>query len=566
MAFAITQTCCNDATCVSVCPVNCIHPAPGEPDFGSTEMLYIDPRSCIDCGACADACPVDAVFPVDRLPQGQQEYAELNAAHFADPGAAGAADTTAATPVAAAGTPGGTGRGPIFHAWDEPSFERILPPDFPRLRVAVVGTGPAGMYAAEDLLLHTGAEVTLIDRLPVAGGLVRYGVAPDHPSTKKAGDAFARFHTHPRVRMHLGLEVGAHLTAEELAAHHDAVIYAVGASADRALGIPGEDRTGSLSATEFVSWYNGHPEVPADAVALDAERVIVVGNGNVALDVARLLVTDPEELAGTDIADHALAALRHSRVREVVLLGRRGPEHAAYTRSELLALRHVRGVELLVDDHDPRTGPAIDAAGPADKAAVLREVARGSVDWSLPPAGGRRVVLRFHSAPLGVQGGPEVRGVRVTDGAGESEIPAGTLLRAVGYRGVPVPGLPFDETTGTVPHDGGRVTGAPGTYVVGWIKRGPSGGIGANRACAAETVGTLLADAADGTLPAPAHPPKAFPRLARRRNRRLVDARGLAAIHRAEAARGHRDGRPRVKLTTVGELVAAARSRRRLPR
>ncbi|WP_330319596.1 FAD-dependent oxidoreductase [Streptomyces clavifer] len=549
MTYAITQTCCTDATCIAACPVNCIHPTPEEKDFGRTEMLFIDPKACIDCGACADACPVDAILPVESLTGAQKEYGAVNAAYFEDREPEPAVD------------------GPNFHAWSEPVFERSLPSDFAPLRIAVVGTGPAGMYAVEDLLLHTGAEVTLVDRLPVAGGLIRYGVAPDHPSTKKAGDAFARFHTHPRVRMFLGLDVGTDITPEELAAHHDAVVYAVGAGADRRLGIPGEDLPGSISATTFVSWYNAHPEVAPDAVGLSTERVVVVGNGNVAVDTARILVSDPDTLAAGDIAAHALDALRSGGVREVVLLGRRGPAEAAYTRPELLALKHLPGVELVVDDHDPRTGAAIDAAGPGDKAAVLRGVTRAKVDWSLAPAAGRRIVIRFHSAPVEVLGDDGVRAVRVTGGAGGTEIPAGTLLRAVGHRGVPVAGLPFDETTGTIPHESGRVTGLPGTYVVGWIKRGPSGGIGANRTCSAETVGTLLADAVSGALPAPEHGPKAFHRLVRRRNRRIVDARGLAGIERAERALGAREGRPRVKLATVPELVAAARAGRwKLPR
>ncbi|MER6236669.1 FAD-dependent oxidoreductase [Streptomyces clavifer] len=549
MTYAITQTCCTDATCIAACPVNCIHPTPEEKDFGRTEMLFIDPKACIDCGACADACPVDAILPVESLTGAQKEYGAVNAAYFED-----------REPEPAVG-------GPNFHAWSEPVFERSLPSDFAPLRIAVVGTGPAGMYAVEDLLLHTGAEVTLVDRLPVAGGLIRYGVAPDHPSTKKAGDAFARFHTHPRVRMFLGLDVGTDITPEELAAHHDAVVYAVGAGADRRLGIPGEDLPGSISATTFVSWYNAHPEVAPDAVGLSTERVVVVGNGNVAVDTARILVSDPDTLAAGDIAAHALDALRSGGVREVVLLGRRGPAEAAYTRPELLALKHLPGVELVVDDHDPRTGAAIDAAGPGDKAAVLRGITRAKVDWSLAPAAGRRIVIRFHSAPVEVLGDDGVRAVRVTGGAGGTEIPAGTLLRAVGHRGVPVAGLPFDETTGTIPHESGRVTGLPGTYVVGWIKRGPSGGIGANRTCSAETVGTLLADAVSGALPAPEHGPKAFHRLVRRRNRRIVDARGLAGIERAERALGAREGRPRVKLATVPELVAAARAGRwKLPR
>ncbi|WP_327121405.1 FAD-dependent oxidoreductase [Streptomyces sp. NBC_01341] len=548
MTYAITQTCCSDATCVSVCPVNCIHPTPDEADFGRTEMLYIDPKSCIDCGACADACPVDAVFPTDALPAAQREYGPLNAAYFAG-----------REPAAAPG-------GPNFHVWGGPSFERSLPSDFGPLRVAVVGTGPAGMYAAEDLLLHTGAEVTLIDRLPVAGGLIRYGVAPDHRPTRKAGDAFARFHTHPRVRMHLGLEVGRDITPAELASHHDAVIYAVGAPAGRRLGIPGEDLPGSVCASTFVSWYNAHPDVAADAIDLSAERVVVAGNGNVALDVARILVSDPAALAAGDIAGHALHALRAGAVREVVVLGRRGPEDAAYTRSELLALKHLPGVDLVVDDHDPRVGAAIDAAPPGERAALLTGVARERVDWSLPPSAGRRIVFRFHSSPLEALGDGTVTGVRVTEarsGMGAREIPAGMLLSAVGQRGVALAGLPFDEASGTVPHVAGRVTDRPGTYVVGWIKRGPSGGIGANRTCAAETVGALLEDAVGGTLAPPEHGAKAFQRLARRRNREIVDARGLARIERTELALGRRDGRPRLKLATTSELVAAAKGRRR---
>ncbi|MFF5789415.1 FAD-dependent oxidoreductase [Streptomyces sp. NPDC012693] len=551
MTYAITQTCCNDATCVAVCPVNCIHPAPGEADFGTTEMLYIDPTSCIDCGACADACPVDAIFPADRLTGRLREYEAINAEYYAD-------RTPAPAPAS-----------PTFHPWGAPSFHRSLPADFAPLRVAVVGTGPAGMYAAEDLLLHTNAEVTLVDRLPVAGGLVRYGVAPDHPATKGAGDTFARFHSHPRVRMRLGVEVGKDVTAEELAAHHDAVIYAVGAPSDRRLGIPGEELPGSVSATSVVSWYNAHPETGADAVRLSAERVVVVGNGNVALDVARVLVSDPADLAGTDIADHALAALRGTRVREVVLLGRRGPEHAAYTTSELLALKHLPGVDLVVDDHDPRTGAAVDAAAAGEKAALLRGVARETVDWTRPPAPDRRrIVLRFHSAPVEALGTDGVRAVRVTAEGSPSgtEIGTGLLVRAIGYRGVPLAGLPFDEATGTVPHEAGRVTGVPGGYVVGWIKRGPSGGIGANRACAEETVGTLLADAVAGSLPTPTGTEREFRRLVRSRSRHLIDARGLAAIDRTERARGEASGRPRVKLATVPELVAAARGGRLRPK
>ncbi|MDT7802772.1 MAG: ferredoxin/flavodoxin---NADP+ reductase [Actinomycetota bacterium] len=484
MAFAITQTCCADASCVSVCPVNCIHPTPDEPDFGRTEMLYVDPGTCIDCGACADACPVDAIFPAGDLTGPLRAYEEINAEYYA--GRDVLAEATTA---------------PNFHRWAPPAFTRVLPSDFAPLDVAVVGTGPAGMYAARDLLLHTNARVTLVDRLPVAGGLIRYGVAPDHPSTKKIGETFARFHDHPRLRLRLGTEVGRDVTAAELARRHDAVVYAVGATAARPLGVPGEDLPGSLAATTVVGWYNGHPDIKPGAVDLSAERVAVVGTGNVALDVARILTADPETLAGTEIAPAALARLRSGKVREVVLLGRRGPETAAYTRSELLALAERAGVDLVVDTHDPRVAAAIDQG--EGKAAWLRGLPREAVDWSAPPPDDRRrIVLRFHSAPVAFTGDTEVRGVRVTGPGGDVEILAGRVVRAAGFRGAPVPGLPFDERSGRVPNTAGRVDGQPGTYVAGWIKRGPSGGIGANRACASETVGALIEDAVAGRLPA----------------------------------------------------------------
>ncbi|RSM79691.1 ferredoxin-NADP reductase [Amycolatopsis sp. WAC 01375] len=483
MAFAITQTCCNDATCVSVCPVNCIHPTPDEPDFGTTEMLYVDPASCIDCGACADACPVDAIFPADLLTGSLQVYAGLNAEYYADRETVPAVDPA-----------------PNFHHWSPPTFDRAIPSDFAPPDIAVVGTGPAGMYAVEDLLLHTNARVTLIDRLPVAGGLVRFGVAPDHPATKRIGETFSRFHEHPRLRMRLDTEVGRDVTVDELAERHDAVVYAVGASSARRLGLDGEDLPGSIAATTVVGWYNGHPDVPANAVDLSAERVVLVGTGNVALDVARILTADPAALTGTTIAPHALERLRTSKVREVVLLARRGPEDAAYTSPELLALAQRAGVPLVVDDADPRTAAAIDEG--TGKASLLRELGREPVDWTAPPvADSRRIVLRFHSAPTGIVGDTQVRGVRVTGPDGPVEIAAGQVVRAVGYRGTPVPGLPFDETRGTIPNTAGRVDSRSGAYVVGWIKRGPSGGIGANRTCARETVATLLEDITSGRLP-----------------------------------------------------------------
>ncbi|MFF7991572.1 4Fe-4S binding protein [Kitasatospora xanthocidica] len=567
MAYAITQTCCNDASCVSVCPVNCIHPTPDEPEFGTTDMLYIDPRACIDCGACADACPVDAVSPVDRLRGTDTVFGDLNRDWFRDH--------------------------PSDHAWGRPSFPRSLPGELGVLRIAVVGTGPSAGYTAQELLRSTSAELTMIDRLPVTGGLLRHGVAPDHQSTKRIAESFASVFHDPRLRMHLNVEVGTDVTHEELAAHHHAVIYAVGAAADRRLGVPGEELPGSLPATAFVGWYNADPTVPADAVELSAERVVVVGNGNVAVDIARILLTDPDRLAATDIADHALAALRRSRVREVVLLARRGPEQAAWTRAEFLALRQLPGVEVVVEDH-PVVRAAIEAASasPAasgtrsadpqavsgSQAALLAGLPLVPYDGAAEPGPGRRIVLRFLSAPVGLAGDGRVEALTVerttlvdgerAEATGRTDVlRAGLVVRSIGHRGVPVPGLPFDERTGTVAHRGGRVvdpaTGRPlpGAYVVGWAKHGPSGGIGANRACARETVDALLDDAAARALPVPGGGRKEFDRLVRSRRPDAVGLKELRAVDRAERERGEAEGRPRVKLATVPELLAAGRRR-----
>ena len=546
MTYVITQNCCKDASCVAVCPVNCIHPAPGEPGSAAAPMLYIDPAVCIDCGACSDACPVDAAVPADTISGVERVYVDVNARHYARDGAA-------------QGTSGEVAEsGPLFRTWDRPTFDWSLPSDFPGLDVAVVGTGPAGLYAAELLLLHTRSTVTLIDRLPVAGGLIRHGVAPDHPGTKKIGRTFGRLYSHPRVRMLLGVDVGVDVPVEELSRSFDAVVWAVGASAGRRLGVPGEELPGNHTAPEFVGWYNAHPDAPAEDVRLDCERAVVVGTGNVALDIARVLSGDPARLAGTDIADHALAALRNSPVREVVLLGRRGPEEAAYSGPELLGVRALEGVDLVVDDHDGRAGQAVDAAGAGDHAALLHDVPRTALDLSAPPAPGRRIVLRFHSTVERVLGDDTARGVCLVGG---TEVLAAPVISAIGYGGHPIPGLPFDASTGTVPHESGRIDGVPGAYAVGWFKRGSSGGIGHNRVDAAETVRTLLDDALAGRLPSRAGNPRSFRRSVRRARPDVVDATGLERILRAERARGQADERPAVKFATVEDMVRSSRRR-----
>ncbi|WP_082042933.1 FAD-dependent oxidoreductase [Rhodococcus sp. MEB064] len=492
MAFAITQNCCNDASCLSVCPVNCIHPTPDEPDFGKTDLLYIDPRTCIDCGACADACPVDAITRVSRLSPSQQVYAELNADYYKDR--------------------------PVDHAWGAPVFP---PADIGKValrRVAVVGTGPAACYTATALLRQTDATVTFFDRLPTAGGLARYGVAPDHTSTRRIGEHFRSLFVHSRVTMRMGVEVGVDITPEQLSAEFDAVVYAVGADRDRAL--PLGDEAVPVSARLLVGWYTGHPDVAADAIDLSGvERVVVIGNGNVALDAARILTADVDDLVGTDISPHALAALRNSSVSEVTVLGRRGPEFAAFTRSECQALVSRRSVPVVVDGPDDIVS-ALGSLPMSASASPLATVPVASVPAASETA--RRIVFSFGRTPVAIRHDGGVRGLDVRDADGTRTIAADLVLQATGYRGSPLPGLPFDEDRGTVRNVDGRVIGEDGdplagAYVVGWAKRGASGGIGDNKADAERTVDLLLADAlADSSTTASTTRRSVFRRSARK--------------------------------------------------
>ena len=428
-------------------------------------------------------------------------------------------------------------------------------------------------YATRFLLQSTDAEITLIDRLPVPGGLLRSGVAPDHPATKRIGDGFAEVYRHPRVRVAFHVEVGTDVSHDELLEHHSAVVYAVGAATDRSLEVPGEDLANSHSATDVVGWYNAHPDRAGLSVDVATERAVVVGTGNVALDLARILLADPAALAHTDISDVALTTLRASRIREVVLLGRRGPETAAFTAGEFLALRSTPDLRIVIDG-DERTADALADAPSGSAAALLREVDVESVDWSAPPPEGKRIVLRFGSPIASLEGNTSVEAVETTPtrpGADPMRIPAGLVVRAIGYRGRPFAGLPFDDASGRVPNDRGRVvdptTGSPlpGVYVAGWIKRGPSGGIGTNRACAAETIDRLLDDATEGVLRAPDASARAFERLLRRRGADVIDQMAAAAIDRAERDAGRRSGRPRVKFVTVEDMVKHGRHRRHNP-
>jgi ferredoxin/flavodoxin---NADP+ reductase len=431
------------------------------------------------------------------------------------------------------------------------------------MRVAVVGSGPAGFYAAGALLsADPPAEVDMIERLPTPWGLVRLGVAPDHPKLKTVSRAFERIADQPGFRFLGNVEVGRDLHHSDLVSLYDAVVYAVGAQTDRRLGIPGEDLPGSWAATELVAWYNGHPDYQELEFDLDVERVVVIGNGNVALDVARMLALTHEELAPTDATDASIAAIESSPIREIVVVGRRGPAQAAFTTPELQEMGELAGADVLVDPADLE-GAEPHGTNAERNVAVLRELAARE-----PEGKPRRVVFRFFQSPVAILGRERVEGielVRNTLDADERAVPTeeretlscGLVFRSVGYRGVELPGVVFDAASGTIPNDGGRVE--PGVYCAGWIKRGPTGVIGTNKKDATETVELLLEDVAAGRLvPKPDTTAAAVDALLVERGVRFVEYTGWTAIDEVERAAGAKSGRPRVKLCSWDELLAAA--------
>lgn len=449
--------------------------------------------------------------------------------------------------------------------------------------VAIVGSGPSGFFAAASLLKFADlpdsdrdVRVDMLEMLPTPWGLVRSGVAPDHPKIKSISAQFDKTAADPRFRFFGNIKVGEHVTPAELAQRYDAVIYAIGAQSDRALNIPGEDLPGSVAAVDFVGWYNAHPHFDGMAPNLAGGRAVVVGNGNVALDVARILVSDPQALANTDIADHALASLDTRGVEEVVVIGRRGPLQATFTTLELRELGDMEGlgdVDVVLDPADFAgiTDDDLEAAGKTVKQNI--KVLRKYVDEP-PREAKRRIVFRFCTSPIELRGEDRVESIvlgrnelvrddngRVVakDTGEREELPVQLVVRAVGYRGVPTPGLPFDERSGTIPHTDGRIDGSRNEYVVGWIKRGPSGVIGSNKKDSQDTVDTLLADLAAGGVDERAaelgdelaqwlldHQPK----LVTGEHWRLIDAH--------ERAAGEPTGRPRVKLASVAELLRIA--------
>jgi ferredoxin--NADP+ reductase len=464
MPHVVTQSCVGDGSCVHACPVNCIQPTPDDPAFELAEMLHVDPATCVDCGACVSACPVDAIKPHSRLDPGERAFLAINAGYHRVPRA-------------------------------RPLLAPVRPPLRVRrsarpLRVAIVGSGPAAMYAAEEILTIADARVDVYERLPVPYGLVHAGIAPDHRRTRRIARQLDAIAADPRLRMRLGVEIGTDVTHDRLLDTHDAVIYAVGAAADRRLEVPGATLPGVASATQLVAWYNGHPDHADRRFDLAHRRAVVVGNGNVALDVARMLTVDPETLADTDIAPAALAALRASQVEEVVVVGRRGPQESAFTLPELVGLSATPGVVVAV--------PAADLAG-ASAADPKVDLLRTLVADDRP---GRRITLRYGLSLERVLGEEAVTGVRFD----RETIDAGLVITSIGYRGMPVAGLSYNEATGTIPNADGRVldptTGAPlpGTYVVGWIKRGPTGFIGTNKSCSQDTVLAMVEDHNAGRL------------------------------------------------------------------
>jgi ferredoxin/flavodoxin---NADP+ reductase len=467
------------------------------------------------------------------------------------------------------------------------------------IRIAIIGAGPAGFYAAGHLLKSSAEEfeVDMLERLPTPWGLVRSGVAPDHPKIKSVTRVYEKTAAHPRFRFFGNVHFGEHVSRDDLLAHYHAILYATGSPADRPLGIPGEHLPGSHAATEFVGWYNGHPDhTDLELDLLSAERAVVIGNGNVALDVARMLVLAPAELAPTDTADHALEVLARSRVSEVVVVGRRGPAQAAFTNPELLELGELADADVIVDPVELERALAVPDPDAEADITSRRNVEILQSYAERPPSGQRkRIVLRFLLSPTallpdehGHLGAAELirnelvpapgGGLRAQPTDGHETIPAGLVFRAIGYRGIPLPGVPFDERSAVIPNEGGRIidpsTSAPlpGEYVVGWIKRGPSGVIGTNKRDAQETVDAILADLSllsDGGRRSPGsgatHVPSSpdassVDTLLRARQPDLVTYSGWEAIDRHERTLGESAGRPRVKLTRIEDMLRIAAS------
>ncbi|HEY1355275.1 MAG TPA: FAD-dependent oxidoreductase [Solirubrobacterales bacterium] len=459
---------------------------------------------------------------------------------------------------------------------------KIGTPENP-VRVAIVGAGPSGFYAAEHILKDdsTHAQVDLFDRLPTPFGLVRGGVAPDHPKIKSVIRVYEKTAGREGFRFFGNVKVGHDIEVEDLERLYHAIVYTVGCETDRRLGIPGEELPGSHAATAFVGWYNAHPDYCEEQFDLSCDRAVVIGNGNVAMDVARMLALTDAELRETDTADHAIEALDRSQIREIVVLGRRGPAQAAFTNPEIQELGEMEDAEVVVDPAEVELDPASAAFLESDEAdkttrvnvETLREFSRRQ-----PEDKRKRIVLRFLSSPVGVDGDGRVEKIvigrnelvedggslRARDSGERQELECGLILRSVGYTGIPIEGVPFDDGRGLILNEGGRVLDSHdgghkiGHYTAGWIKRGPSGVIGTNKKDALETVRHLLADVESGSLLDPSDPdPASVEELLAGRGVRFVSFEDWQAIDEAEVGRGEPHGRPRVKFVRVEEMLDA---------
>lgn len=452
------------------------------------------------------------------------------------------------------------------------------------LRVAIIGSGPSGFYTVSNLLKQSdlSVEMDMFDRLPTPYGLVRAGVAPDHQKDKSVTRAYEKSAAHPGFRFFGNVEYGTHIHMDDLKAHYHQVMFTTGSPFDRNLGIPGEDLEGSHSATEFVAWYNGHPDFADLKFDLTQENVAVVGMGNVAMDVARILCKTTEELAVTDIAEHALEALKASQVKNVYILGRRGPAQAAFTPPEIKEMGEFEDADVVVLGSeaalDAASQQALEASG--DKNAqknvdTVQEYASRSLTGKK-----RQLHIRFLVSPSELEGqdgrvtacklvknklveeGGSIKAVATSE---EEVIPAGLVFRSVGYRGKPLPDVPFNDSWGTIANEGGRVVDesgaqAVGLYTAGWIKRGPSGVIGTNKTCAQETVNLMVEDLAAGRHFEPTQSPAALVDLVLSRQPDAITFADWKKIDDEELARGEAKGKPRVKFTRVAEMVALARS------
>jgi anaerobic selenocysteine-containing dehydrogenase/NADPH-dependent glutamate synthase beta subunit-like oxidoreductase/NAD-dependent dihydropyrimidine dehydrogenase PreA subunit len=558
MAYVVTASCLGDrfTKCVDVCPVDAFREGP--------QMLYIDPQVCIDCNACLTECPVRAIYPDSAVPEPMQDYIELNARMAKQ-------------------------YPPITESLDVDDSQASMTVKAPRAagparRLAVIGAGPSGFYAADEMLRQLpGSSVDIFERLPTPFGLVRYGVAPDHPKIKSVAASFDKIARSPKVRFFGNVELGRDLSRDELLEHYDAVLYATGGSASRPLALPGAELGNIQGASAFVGWYNGHPDYRDLQVDLSGDTALVIGMGNVALDIARILAMPVAELELTDIADYALEALRQSNIREVCLVARRGPVQAAFTPKELRQLLDTQGVDILVEADDL----LLDAASAAELAEPLNTEARHNMALlqealARPRLGDRAIRFVFKASPSGFAGADNhvvaMQGVHNSlqdNGRGsvsaqasdrQFRFNADLVVNATGYQGVAIAGVAFDERRGVIANDNGRVLGDQAVstkeYAAGWIKRGASGVIGSNKQCAVDSVGRLVADLAAAPTPlAPGQTPDV---------RTLLEARGIEFVSFSdwtlldthEREQGEPLGRPRRKVVEVAHMLEIIRDRR----